>query len=87
VLCDGSEENGAALALAFVMFLESERMEKQMSEDLCAFGQAAQGEAGVNARMADIAASYIRSRVAVLAGQDKDKAATAPKGKKAKKNS
>lgn len=89
VLCDGSEENGAALTLAFVMFLESERMEKQMSEDLCAFGQAAQGEDGVDARMADLAASYIRSRVAVLAGKDtgKGKAVTPPKGKKAKKSS
>jgi len=85
VLCDGSEENGAALTLAFVMFLESERMEKQMSEDLCAFGQAAQGEEGVDARLADMAASYLRSRVAALAGKEKEKAATAPKGKKIKK--
>lgn len=73
VLCDGSEENGAALALIFVMFLESERMEKQMSADLCAFGQSAQGEEGVNAQMADLAASYIRARVAVLAGKDSEK--------------
>ena len=36
LLCDGSEENEAALALAYVMFLESERMEKQMAEDLAA---------------------------------------------------
>jgi TPR repeat protein len=90
VLCDGSEENGAALALAFVMFLESERMEKQMSEDLCAFGQAAQGEEGVSARMADVAASYIRARVGVLAGRDKETgsatAATAKKAKKARKS-
>jgi len=34
LLCDGTEENNAALALAYVMFLESERMEKQMAEDL-----------------------------------------------------
>lgn len=34
VLCDGSEDNNAALALAYVMFLESERMEKQMAADL-----------------------------------------------------
>lgn len=37
ILCDGSEENEAALALAYVMFLESERMEKQMAEDLAAY--------------------------------------------------
>lgn len=36
LLCDGSEENEAALTLAYVMFLESERMEKQMAEDLAA---------------------------------------------------
>ncbi len=36
ILCDGGEENEAALALAYVMFLESERMEKQMAEDLAA---------------------------------------------------
>ena len=36
-LCDGSAENEAALALAYVMFLESARMEKQMAEDLAAF--------------------------------------------------
>lgn len=81
VLCDGSEENGAALALIFVMFLESERMERQMSEDLCAFGQSAPGEPGtpaapcVDAQLADIAANYIRARVAVLAGKKEDDAA------------
>ena len=36
ILCDGSEENEASLALAYVMFLESERMEKQMAADLAA---------------------------------------------------
>jgi hypothetical protein len=34
ILCDGSEGNNAALALAYVMFLESERMEKVIAEDL-----------------------------------------------------
>jgi len=86
VLCDGSEENGAALALIFVMFLESERMERQMSEDLCAFGRSAQGEEGVSAQMADIAAGYIRARVAVLAGKDKDAAAQKPAAQAAKKS-
>ena len=85
VLCDGSEENGAALALIFVMFLESERMERQMSEDLCAFGRSAQGEEGVSAQMADIAAGYIRARVAVLAGKDKESAASKTAQKAARK--
>ena len=35
-LCDGTAENEAALALAYVMFLESARMEKQIAEDLAA---------------------------------------------------
>jgi hypothetical protein len=34
ILCDHSEENNAALALAYVMFLETERMEKVIAEDL-----------------------------------------------------
>ena len=34
ILCDGSQENNAALALAYVMFLESERMEKVIAEDM-----------------------------------------------------
>lgn len=34
VLCDGSQENNAALALAYVMFLESERMEGIIAQDL-----------------------------------------------------
>ncbi len=40
VLCDRTPDNTAALILAFIMFLESERMEKQIPEDLksCDFG-------------------------------------------------
>lgn len=34
ILCDGTQENNAALALAYVMFLESERMEKIIAEDM-----------------------------------------------------
>jgi len=34
ILCDGSDGNNAALALAYVMFLESERMEKIIADDL-----------------------------------------------------
>jgi hypothetical protein len=36
-LCDGSPENGASLTLAYLMFLESERMEKQIAADLEAY--------------------------------------------------
>lgn len=34
LVCDGAEENNSALVLAYIMFLESERMEKQIAEDL-----------------------------------------------------
>jgi len=51
VLCDGSEENNAALALAYVMFLESERMEKVIAEDL----QSVEAMGGQG--MAEVAAS------------------------------
>lgn len=34
LLCDGAADNDAALVLAFLMFLESERMERQIAEDL-----------------------------------------------------
>jgi hypothetical protein len=78
VLCDGSPENDGALALAFLMFLESERMEKQTAEDLRAFAQAAP-ESGVDGRMADLAASYLRARVADLAGQQAERDAKAKK--------
>ena len=51
ILCDHSEENNAALALAYVMFLESERMEKVIAEDLARVEEL--GGAG----MAEVAAS------------------------------
>jgi hypothetical protein len=38
LLGDGSQENNAAAALAYIMFLESERMERQIAEDLAAYG-------------------------------------------------
>ncbi|NMC50832.1 MAG: hypothetical protein GYA47_15615 [Desulfovibrio sp.] len=34
LLCDGSPENAASLTLAYLMFLESERMEKQVAADI-----------------------------------------------------
>jgi len=34
LLCDGQEESDGAIALAYLMFMESERMEKQVAEDL-----------------------------------------------------
>lgn len=85
ILCDGSEENGGALALAFVMFLESERMEKQMAEDLKAFGAGKADDPREN-QMADLAASYLRARVATLAEKDAAKAPGKAPGKAGKKD-
>jgi len=74
VLCDGSEENGGALALAFVMFLESERMERQTAEDLRAFGGGGKDDPRAD-QLADLAASYLRARVANLAQKQAGKQA------------
>lgn len=61
-LCDGSAANNAALILVFLMFLESERMEKQMVEDLAAYGQAQSGAQDLGA----LAADFIRAHMARL---------------------
>lgn len=37
-LCSGTEENNAAIALIYLMFMESERMEKQIAADLHTLG-------------------------------------------------
>lgn len=66
LLCDGGEDNEAALALAYVMFLESERMERQMAEDLAAWGTDANGAAVVaEVRQSLAQASQKRRREAV----------------------
>ncbi|MDR3641524.1 MAG: hypothetical protein P4L39_09410 [Humidesulfovibrio sp.] len=80
ILCDGAEENGGTLALAFVMFLESERMERQMADDLRAFG-GGQADDAREAQMADLAASYLRARVVALAEKDAEKDAAKTKVK------
>ncbi len=69
-LCDGSEENAAALLLAYIMFLESERMENQVQEDLRALGES-QSVLSEGPEQADVAATYIRARVAQLAAEMK----------------
>lgn len=55
VLCDNTPDNNAALALAYAMFLESERMETRMREDFAALGlsdEDAQALAAVGAALA-----------------------------------
>jgi hypothetical protein len=62
LLCDGSVENNAALGLVFLMFMESERMEKQTEEDLREY---ARKHSGVD-DMGDLVAEYLRRKVAAL---------------------
>ena len=61
-LTNGEEDNDAALALAYMMFLESERMEKQTLEDLREYG-VAQSDEG---HEATLAAAFLRAKVAEL---------------------
>lgn len=62
-LCSGRAEDEAALALAFLMFLESERMEAQVREDLERYGRERSGDRDAGA----LAAAFLRSRIAELA--------------------
>lgn len=59
-LCDGSRENETALLLAFLMYLESETMERRMAEDIATYGLERSGEDDGGALVAD----YIRARMA-----------------------
>uniref|UniRef100_A0A7C4AA88 Uncharacterized protein n=1 Tax=Fundidesulfovibrio putealis TaxID=270496 RepID=A0A7C4AA88_9BACT len=63
-LCDGSEENSAALALAYVMFLESERMEAQIAQDLADVER--QGGADMARVAADLCARLTRVEQEIL---------------------
>ena len=64
-LCSGRVEDEAALALAFLMFLESERMEARVQEDLERYGLERSGDRDAGA----VAAAFLRSRLAELARQ------------------
>ena len=61
-LCDGSVENNAALGLVFLMFMESERMEKQTEDDLREYARKHSGAED----MGDLVAEYLRGKVAAL---------------------
>lgn len=63
LLCDGMADNNAALVLAYIMFLESARMEKQIDEDLKQHGLTASD----NNDLGDMAANYIRSQMSKIA--------------------
>jgi hypothetical protein len=61
-LCDGSVENNAALGLVFLMFMESERMEKHAEEDLREYARKHSGADD----MGNLVAEYLRGKVAAL---------------------
>ncbi|MDD4649345.1 MAG: hypothetical protein PHO79_04930 [Desulfoplanes sp.] len=62
LLCDGNEENAATLILIYIMFLESERMEKQIEDDLKSYGLEHSGDQDTGGIVAD----YLRAKVAQL---------------------
>ncbi len=64
-LTNGDKENEAALSLAYIMFMESARMEEQSQKDLEAYGIEHSGEG----EEAELAAGYIRAKIAMLAAE------------------
>lgn len=68
LLCDGTDDNNAALVLAYIMFLESARMEEQIEKDLKEHGLAASD----NNDLGDLAADYIRTQMAKIAHESKN---------------
>ena len=61
-LCNGTTENNAAMGLVFLMFMESERMEKQVEEDLRSYALKHSGSDD----MGDLVAAYLRGKVDAL---------------------
>lgn len=68
LLCDGGADNNAALVLAYIMFMESARMEKQIDKDLAEHGFKASGDN----ELVDLAANYIRSQMSKIAEKAND---------------
>lgn len=68
LLCDGTDDNNAALVLAYIMFLESARMEEQIDKDLKEHGLGSDNEADLG----DLAANYIRAQMTKVAAQTKE---------------
>lgn len=66
LLCDGCDDNNAALVLAYIMFLESARMEEQIPKDLHEHGLKTSG----NEDLGDLAANYIRTQMTKIAEEN-----------------
>ncbi len=74
LVCDGSKDNDASLVLAFLMFLESERMERRMEADLVEYGR---DHAGDN-DMGDAVAQWLSARKAEMASHGAPRASKKP---------
>ena len=68
LLCDGTDDNNAALVLAYIMFMESARMEKQIAQDLHEHGLKASDDNDLG----NLAASYIRNQMTRIAKESND---------------
>lgn len=64
-LCDGAEANNASLGLVFLMFMESERMERQTEDDLREYARRRSGADD----MGGLVAEYLRGKVQALREQ------------------
>lgn len=60
-LCDNTEENNATIALIYIMFMESERMEKQIASDLHTLGI----ELADSDPEGNTLGAYLRNRLAI----------------------
>lgn len=69
-LCSGTVDNDSTLVLVYIMFMESERMEKQIPKDISDFAPSQNDEAG------NIASEYIRAKLSIIAEQQKAKTET-----------
>ncbi len=81
LISDGSEQNNSAAVLAYIMFLESERMEKQIAADLKEYGL----DHSNDKDMGNLAVEYIRgamTQVAESSNADKEAKAQAYKKRK-----
>ncbi|MBG0778141.1 MAG: hypothetical protein H0S85_17080 [Desulfovibrionaceae bacterium] len=58
-LCDGTCENNAAIVLTYIMFMESERMERKVEEDIARYCQAAPDDSETG----ELVRAYLRSRI------------------------
>ncbi|WP_290919499.1 hypothetical protein [Halodesulfovibrio sp.] len=56
-MCDNTEESNATIALVYLMFMESERMEEQIAKDLAELGV----EAGNTDEVGNFLGDYLRT--------------------------